>query len=252
MCVLCLLWLLPPRSRWLLASPFLCYRSRTRPWRRVFSHSVILGPLFVASVSWLLAAPQAGRISFANTAVVSVDPIASNVGVEILKKGGNAVDAAIATGFALAVTHPAAGNLGGGGFMMIYLADRGGQVTAIDYRETAPGKSTAKMFLNDKGEVDPVKSGVGYLVVGVPGTVRGFWEASMRYGKLHWKAVIEPALKLARDGFIVDEVLSRSLKSQARGMEQYPEFGSVYRKARKSFYQSGETMKLPDLAWTLQ
>jgi gamma-glutamyltranspeptidase/glutathione hydrolase len=211
--------------------------------------------LFAVTAPLYFARPQREAASFTNAAVVSVDPIASGVGVEILKKGGNAVDAAIATGFALAVTHPAAGNLGGGGFMMIYLAGQtgqSGQLTAVDYREKAPGASTPKMFLDDKGEVDPVKSGVGYLVIGVPGTVRGFWEASKRYGKLNWKTVVEPAVKLARDGFIVDEVLSRSLKNQARAMEPYPEFARVYRKANKSFYEPGETMKLPDLAWTLQ
>lgn len=201
--------------------------------------------------SWFLAKPQAGPLSFANGAVVSVDPIASNAGLAILKKGGNAVDAAVATAFALAVTHPAAGNLGGGGYMMIYLADKGGQVTAIDYREKAPAASTPKMFLDDRGEVDAIKSGVGFLVIGVPGTVRGLWEASRRYGKLDWKTVVEPALLLAHDGFVVDDVLSKSLKSQERMMEQYPEFGRVYRKADKSFYETGDTMKLPDLARTL-
>ena len=201
--------------------------------------------------SWLLAKPQAGPLSFANGAVVSVDPIASNAGLAILKKGGNAVDAAVATAFALAVTHPAAGNLGGGGYMMIYLADKGGQVTAIDYREKAPAVSTPKMFLDDRGEVDAMKSGVGFLVIGVPGTVRGLWEASRRYGKLPWKTVVEPASLLAHDGFIVDDVLSKSLKSQERMMGQYPEFGRVYRKADKSFYETGDTMKLPDLARTL-
>jgi gamma-glutamyltranspeptidase/glutathione hydrolase len=190
-------------------------------------------------------------MSFQNGAVVSVDPIASNVGLDILKKGGNAVDAAVATGFALAVTHPGAGNLGGGGYMMIYLAEKGGQVAAIDYREKAPAASTPKMFLDGRGEVDPIKSDVGHLVIGVPGSVRGFWEASRRYGKLDWKTVVAPALRLARDGFVVDEVLSRSLKGQERMMDRYPEFGRVYRKSDKSFYEPGETMKLPDLAGTL-
>src|SRR5204863_2806649 len=157
--------------------------------------------------------PAAMPVSFEHGAVVSIDPIASNAGMQILKKGGNAVDAAVATGLALAVTHPTAGNLGGGGFMLIYLADKGGQVTSVDYREKAPEKSTPTMFLTN-GEVDQKKSDVGYLVIGVPGSVRGFFEASKRYGKLDWKAVVEPALKLARDGYVVDDVLSRSLKGQ--------------------------------------
>ncbi len=189
--------------------------------------------------------------SFANGAVVSVDPIASKAGVDILKKGGNAVDAAVATGFALAVTWPGAGNLGGGGFMLIYLADKG-VVTGIDYREKAPEKSTPTMFLNEKGEVDPNKSDVGYLVIGVPGTVRGFWEASKRYGKLDWKTLVEPALNLARDGFVVDETLARSLRNQNKQMDEFPEFGRVFRKPDGRNYEAGETLKQPDLASTLQ
>src|SRR5258708_5425284 len=167
--------------------------------------------LKIAVLALLLAAvcvaqqsvkPSTAASGFDHGAVVSIEPIAAKVGMEILKKGGNAVDAAVATGFTLAVTHPSAGNLGGGGFMLIYLADKGGQVTGIDYREKAPEKSTPTMFLTN-GEVDPKKSDIGYLVIGVPGSVRGFYEASKRYGKLDWKAVVEPALKLASEGLVV-------------------------------------------------
>jgi gamma-glutamyltranspeptidase/glutathione hydrolase len=121
----------------------------------------------------------------------------------------------------------------------------------FDFREKAPEKSTPTMFLTN-GEVNPKKSDVGFLVIGVPGTVRGLWEASKRYGKLDWKQLVEPALKLARDGFVVDEVLSRSLKDQELVMGEYKEFGRVYRKGDGKFYEPSETMKLPDLAWTLQ
>jgi gamma-glutamyltranspeptidase/glutathione hydrolase len=197
------------------------------------------------------AAPAVEPVSFANAAVVSVDPIASEIGIQTLKKGGNAVDAAVATGLALAVTWPGAGNLGGGGFMVIYFAGKG-EATAIDYREKAPEKSTPRMFLNEAGQVDPKKAGTGYLVIGVPGTVRGFWEASKRYGKLDWKALVEPALKLARDGFVIDDVLARSLQSQGRMMDEFSEFGRDFRKAAGAYYEAGETLKQPDLAWTLQ
>src|SRR5215510_13002011 len=138
----------------------------------------IIALLLASSVSAYLARPEA-QTSYTNAAVVSVDPIASNVGIDILKKGGNAVDAAVATAFALAVTWPGAGNLGGGGFMLIYL--KTGEVSAIDYREKAPEKATPRMFLNNKGEVDSDKSDVGYLVIGVPGTVQGMWEAFRHY-----------------------------------------------------------------------
>ncbi len=212
---------------------------------------ILIALVIVSSLSSYAARPEGEVSSFASAAVVSVDPIASNIGIEILKEGGNAVDAAVATAFALAVTWPAAGNLGGGGFMLIYL--KNGEATAIDYREKAPEKATPRMFLNDKGEVDANKSGVGYLVVGVPGTVKGLWEASRRHGKLDWKMLVEPAVKLARDGFVVDEVLARSLRSQAVEMDAFPEFGRVFRKADgKNYYQAGETLRQPDLARTLQ
>jgi len=196
------------------------------------------------------ARPEGEGASFANAAVVSVDPIASGVGIDILKKGGNAIDAAVATAFALAVTWPPAGNLGGGGYMLISL--KNGGVTGIDYREKAPEKATPRMFLNDRGEVDAKKSGVGYLVIGVPGTVKGLWEASRRHGKLDWKTLVKPALTLAREGFVVDEVLARSLRSQASEMDAFPEFGRVFRKADGNYYQAGETLRQPDLARTLQ
>jgi gamma-glutamyltranspeptidase/glutathione hydrolase len=213
--------------------------------------STLLALLLVLSGSSYPAKPEGQPTSYPNSAVVSVDPIASNVGVEILKKGGNAVDAAVATGFALAVTWPPAGNLGGGGFMLIYLAAKG-EVTAIDYREKAPEKATHRMFLNEAGEVDPNKSDVGYLVIGVPGTVKGFWEASRRHGKLDWKTLVEPAVKLAKDGFVVDEILARSLRSQASNMDRFPEFARIFRKPDGTYYEAGETLRQSDLSRTLQ
>ena len=108
------------------------------------------------------------------------------------------------------------------------------------------------MFMNEKGEVDPVKSDVGYLVIGVPGTVNGLWTAHRRYGKLDWKTLVGPAVKLARDGFVVDEVLARSLRDESASMDGFPEFGRVFRKPGGAYYETGETLRQPDLAHTLQ
>ena len=135
-----------------------------------------------------------------NGMVVSVDEYASQVGIDILKKGGNAVDAAVAVGFALAVTFPSAGNIGGGGFMVIRFPDTE-EAVALDFRELAPGKATADMYLDDQGKYVEDRSYFGYLAVGVPGTTKGFELALKKYGSLDWKDVIEPAIELAEKGF---------------------------------------------------
>ena len=135
--------------------------------------------------------------------VASVDAAATRVGVEILRQGGNAVDAAVAVGYALAVTHPQAGNLGGGGFMLLRTKD--GKTTAIDFREMAPEQATRDMFLDDHGNPDSKKSLTSHLASGTPGTVAGFSLALEKYGTLPLNKVIRPALKLAQEGFIVND-----------------------------------------------
>ena len=155
----------------------------------------------------------------AKAMVVSGSPIASEVGRDILQAGGNAVDAAVAVGFALAVVHPEAGNIGGGGFMVIRLGD--GAVNALDYRETAPGRATHDMYLNRQGEPTSL-SDKGYLASGVPGSVAGMVEAQRRYGRLPFKDVIAPAIRLAEEGFIVDEHRSRSIDEYRAWLYTYP------------------------------
>lgn len=144
--------------------------------------------------------------------VVSDEPLASHIGAEVLRNGGNAVDAAVAVGFALAVTFPNAGNIGGGGFMLVRLA-AGNQVIAIDYRETAPFAATKEIFLDAKGEADPKKSRELGLAIGVPGTVAGLALAHQKYGsgKFTLAELIAPAIKLARDGIFVDDPLADSI-----------------------------------------
>lgn len=179
--------------------------------------------------------------------VVSDSLLASEVGRDILRRGGNAVDAAVATGFALAVTFPAAGNLGGGGFMVIRMAD--GRSVAIDYRETAPAASARNMYISQDGK--PTKDSlVGYKASGVPGTVMGMAEAHRRYGKLDWKAVVAPAVKLAKDGFPMPHGLAASLKAAAENFRPFP---ASYRQFCRDgkFYTWGENFRQPDLAATL-
>ncbi len=144
--------------------------------------------------------------------VVSQDTIASQVGANILANGGNAVDAAVATGFALAVTLPRAGNLGGGGFMLVHLAEPN-KTIAIDYREMAPAEADRDMFLDAEGDVDNVKARFSIFSSGVPGTVAGLIHAQERYGVLSLKQVLRPAIALAREGFAVSADLSDSLNS---------------------------------------
>lgn len=182
--------------------------------------------------------------------VASTNEVASRVGVDIMKRGGNAIDAAIAVAFALAVTHPAAGNLGGGGFMMIRL--KNGEATAIDYREMAPAAATHDVYLDKDGKLIQGEGGslVGYRAAGVPGTVRGMELALKKYGsgKLSWAQLVEPARRLA-NGFPITNVLARSLRGNNDYLSQYPETKRIYLNGGK-FYDEGDLFRQPDLAAT--
>lgn len=185
-----------------------------------------------------------------NGVVVSADKYASEVGIDILKKGGNAVDAAVATAFALAVTHPFAGNIGGGGFMLIRLAD--GTSVSIDYREKAPAASHPEMFLDKDGEIDPVSSRYGYLAAGVPGTVRGLELAWKTYGKLQWHELIAPAIALAENGFNLNDFEIEDMKRNEDGLKRFPETKRVFFKKDGSLYSTDELFIQKDLANTLK
>jgi gamma-glutamyltranspeptidase/glutathione hydrolase len=183
--------------------------------------------------------------------VASTNEVASGVGVDIMKRGGNAVDAAIAVAFALAVTHPAAGNLGGGGFMMIRLKD--GRTTAIDYREMAPAAAHRDIYLDKNGNLIEGEGGslIGYRAAGVPGTVRGMELALKKYGsgKLTWAQLVEPARRLAANGFTVTYSLARSLHSSREYLSKYAETSHIYLRSN-NFYKEGEIFRQPELAAT--
>lgn len=177
--------------------------------------------------------------------VSSVSEIASQVGVDVLKRGGNAVDAAVAVGLALAVVWPSAGNLGGGGFMIVRQAN--GKATVIDYREMGPAAAHRNVYLNDKGEYVDESSTYGHRAAGVPGTVAGLSLALEKYGTMKWADVAEPARKLAADGFPVWYQLERSLKGASRSLSRYPETKRIFLRDGKP-YETGEIFKQPELA----
>lgn len=182
--------------------------------------------------------------------VASASGLASQVGVDTMKRGGNAVDAAVAVGLALAVIYPEAGNLGGGGFMLIRLAD--GRSTAIDYREAAPALASRTMYLDKSGSVIKGASLVGYRAVGVPGTVAGLALAQRKYGKLSWRQVVDPARRLAAEGFVVSPALAHSLQNAAQTpLGRFTESRRVFLRSGKPF-QAGEELRQPDLAATLR
>jgi gamma-glutamyltranspeptidase/glutathione hydrolase len=179
--------------------------------------------------------------------VVSVHHLAADAGVEIMREGGNAIDAAVATGFALAVVHPAAGNIGGGGFMLIRL--HAGKATFIDYREKAPLAATADMYLDAKGNVVPDLSTVGYKSIGVPGSVAGMAYAEKKYGRLDLKKVMQPAIRLARDGFVLSTEEAAELHDKT--LAEFPESKRIFQR-NGNYYQPGEFLRQPDLARTLE
>ena len=180
-------------------------------------------------------------------AVVSASPIASQVGVNIMKQGGNAVDAAIATQLALAVVHPSAGNIGGGGFSIIHL--KNGQNISIDYREKAPGKASRDMYLDSNGNAQMNLSQNSPLAVGVPGSVAGIF-ASMKYAKLPFKKLIQPAIDLAENGFVLAKGEAFSLNSARNHLLNVNEFVPAF--VKKTFWKEGDTLVQKDLANTLK
>jgi gamma-glutamyltranspeptidase/glutathione hydrolase len=180
--------------------------------------------------------------------VVSVHRLASRAGAQMMKAGGNAVDAAVAVGFTLAVVYPEAGNLGGGGFMLIRTADS--KIHFIDYREKAPAAATANMYLDAKGNVVDEASTVGYKAIGVPGSVAGMVYAEQKYGKLSLERVMAPAIKLARDGFVLAAADAKDLQGE-EVLARFPESKRIFQRDG-NYYKAGELFKQPDLARTLQ
>jgi gamma-glutamyltranspeptidase/glutathione hydrolase len=208
-------------------------------------------PCLLFSLSFLLPAPAvraAARgdvVGARNGLVVSVSPPASEAGLAVLKQGGNAVDSAVATAFALAVTHPAAGNIGGGGYLLVYPGGKQGQPLVIDFRETAPAAATRDMFVKPAGRTP-------HRRVGVPGTVRGLALAHKKFGKRPWKELLAPAVRLARDGFRLDAVTAASLNRLVKKSagDAHAELRRVFGK-KSGTWKAGDTLVQPDLASAL-
>ncbi|MGB9095258.1 gamma-glutamyltransferase [Erwinia sp.] len=225
----------------------------------------LAGPLMIGLLLWqgANAAPTAPAVSYGVDAdtfhpvkeqhgmVSSVDATATQVGVDILKQGGNAVDAAIAVGYALAVTHPQAGNLGGGGFMMLRTAS--GRTTSIDFREMAPTRASRDMFLDAQGNADSKKSLTSHLASGVPGTVAGFALAHKEYGTLPLSQLIQPAIKLASKGIVVNEALADDLKVYGKEvLITHPNSKAIFYKPDGQPYSRGEKLVQRNLAHSLE
>lgn len=200
----------------------------------------LFSPLLLAQTPGV--APARAR----HAMVVSIHHDASDAGVAILKQGGNAVDAAVAVGFALAVVYPAAGNIGGGGFMLI--RDHSGKTHFLDYREKAPAAASRDMYLDAQGNVVPGRSLVGYLASGVPGSVAGLTYAQAHFGKLTLAADMAPAIKLATDGYVLSAEEAHAL--HAKNLAAFPTSAHVFQRDG-DFYKEGDTFKQPLLAATL-
>ncbi|HXW91000.1 MAG TPA: gamma-glutamyltransferase [Terriglobales bacterium] len=192
--------------------------------------------------------PATHPVRAAHAMVVSVHELGSGAGVEIMRAGGNAVDAAVATGFALAVVHPVAGNLGGGGFMLIRMAD--GEVRFVDFREKAPAAATPNMYLDPQGNVIEGASVIGYKAIAVPGSVAGLVYAQKRFGKLRLAQVMAPAIKLAQDGYALSWEETQALEKD-KHLGEVPESRRIFQRDG-NYYKPGETFQQPELARTLQ
>ena len=192
--------------------------------------------------------PAAQPVRARHGMVVSSERHATEAGLRVLESGGNAVDAAVTVGFALAVTHPSAGNIGGGGFMLLRLAD--GRTTFIDFRESAPAAASRNMYLDTSGKAT-ADSIIGYRASGVPGTVRGLEYASRKYGRKPWADVVRPAVELASRGFPLSYPQAQSLKAAAGELGRFPESKRIFLRDGYS-YETGETFVQPELGRTLE
>ena len=226
------------------AAPLLCFCLLTP----VVGHSQTAGdvqlPIIDYQTRFLPVVAQQGMVA-------SPEKLAAEIGLDILKRGGNAVDAAVATGFALAVTYPRAGNLGGGGFMLIHLAD-GNRQTLVDYRETAPAAASRDMFLNATGDIDRMREYFSHQSAGVPGTVAGLIHALETYGTMRLKDVLKPAIELAERGLPVSFALNYEIAARAERLRMNPEAARLFFKPDGSQHEIGETWQQKDLAWTLK
>lgn len=190
-------------------------------------------------------------VSATHGMVVTSDKFATQIGLDVLKHGGNAIDAAVTIGFVMAVTYPRAGNIGGGGFMLLYVA-KTGQIIAIDYREKAPAKAHRDMFLDKNGNVNSDLSQFSHLAAGVPGTVAGLALALEKYGTLSLAAALAPAIKLAEEGFQVSPDFSEAIKTNAKALKTWAATKAIFFKPDGNFYEMGEIFVQKDLATTLK
>jgi gamma-glutamyltranspeptidase / glutathione hydrolase len=209
-----------------------------------FPFLFLLFPTLILGQSGAL--PDAAPVQAQHAMVVSIHHDASDAGLKILQAGGNAVDAAVAVGFALAVVYPYAGNLGGGGFMTLRMAN--GESHFLDFREEAPLRATANMYLDSTGKIIPEASTVGYLAVGVPGTVAGLIEAQRKFGKLSLQQVMGPAIHFAEQGYVLSAEEAAILHNPV--LTRFPESRRIFQR-NGNFYQTGETFRQPELARTL-
>ncbi len=228
---------------------------RQLSWSLVMSFTVVAGanaaPVQAPPVSYGVDSDTFHPVKAQHGMVASVDALATQVGVEILRQGGNAVDAAVAVGFALAVTHPQAGNLGGGGFMLLRTAS--GRATAIDFREMAPGHASRDMFLDKQGNADSKLSLTSHIASGTPGTVAGLALAAQKYGTLPLSTLLAPAIKLARDGIPVNDALADDLKTYGKEvLITHPNSKAIFYKADGTPWQKGDRLVQKNLAHSLQ
>ncbi len=215
----------------------------------VYSKKFFFTLLLILILNPLAASEAIQLISYKHGVVVSSSTIASNVGVEIMKKGGNAIDAAVAVGFALAVTYPYAGNIGGGGFMVVHLSN--GKNLTIDFREKAPLAASRNMYLDKNGKYIPALSQEGTTSTGVPGSVAGLIYALNNYGTMKLEDVIQPAIDIARNGWTIDFKTAKSFKNALPDFKKYPSSMKIFSKNGEP-YKEGDIFKQPDLAWTLE